>query len=87
MRCGEGGSILIPKPDLVRNTLEKQILLAALLLHLSTCEHEVLQLPVDGKTNGEIVSLLVSGRATVSTYHHCIMTKLNMLDLPHLLYI
>lgn len=84
MRCGEGGSTLIPKPDLVRNTLEKQVLLAALLLHLSTCEHEVLQLPVDGKINGEIVNLLVSGRATVPPLYY---DKIKYAGPPHLLYI
>lgn len=71
--------------DLTQHMLEKQGLLAAPLLHLSTREYEVLQLTVDGKTNGEIADLLVISRATVSTYRRRIMTKLNVPDLPSLI--
>lgn len=71
--------------DLAQNALEKQGLLADPLLQLSTREHEVLQLTVDGKTNGEIADLLVISRATVSTYRRRIMTKLNVPDLPSLI--
>lgn len=53
MRCGEAGLILIRKPETC----------------LSICEHDVLQLKMDGKTNGEMVNLLIVNYQYLPPYY------------------
>jgi len=52
---------------------------------LSTCEREVLQLIVEGKSTAEIAELLSLSPNTVDTYRSRLMQKLGLADLPGLI--
>lgn len=64
---------------------EHAVLLQSPLLNLSSREHEVLQLLVEGKSNADIATILTLSKTTVSTYRKRIMQKLNIDDLPTLI--
>ena len=54
------------------------------LATLSVRERQVLQLLVEGKTNGEIAIMLSLSQKTVETYRSRLMRKLGLKDLPSL---
>lgn len=54
------------------------------LATLSVRERQVLQLLVEGKSNGDIATLLSLSQKTVETYRSRLMRKLDLKDLPSL---